>query len=47
MLCWEILEKNKLFRQKNSILPLQMAEQLAVEVNVKNVTPTGQAPLFA
>ena len=47
----EILKQNKLFRQKNSILPWQMAEQLAVEVDVKNVTEDGtqtygQAPLF-
>ena len=36
--------------ERNSILPGQMAEQLAVEVDVKNVTYThtqhGQAPLF-
>ena len=39
--------------EKISILPWQMAEQLAVEVDVKNVTEqygtrtdTGQAPLF-
>ena len=39
--------------EKISILPWQMAEQLAVEVNVKNITEhaqnmehTGQAPLF-
>ena len=42
--------------ERNSILPGQMAEQLAVEVNVKNVTEqqqqhgtaaaAGQAPLF-
>ena len=42
--------------EKISILPWQMAEQLAVEVDVKNVTDvtrktygqtdTGQAPLF-
>ena len=38
--------------KKISILPWQMAEQLAVEVDVKNVTVgrktehTGQAPLF-
>ena len=39
--------------EKINILPWQMAEQLAVEVNVKNVTEharnmehTGQAPLF-
>ena len=39
--------------KKISILPWQMAEQLAVEVDVKNVTEhgrrtedTGQAPLF-
>ena len=43
--------------ERNSILPGQMAEQLAVEVNVKNVTygavqssteqHTGQALIFA
>ena len=41
--------------ERNSILPGQMAEQLAVEVNVKNVTEeeeeeeytAGQALLFA
>ena len=47
--------KNKIsyLGEKNSILPWQMAEQLAVEVNVKNVMEdgrkmehTGQAPLF-
>ena len=38
--------------EKISILPWQMAEQLAVEVDVKNMiehgtrTDTGQAPLF-
>ena len=36
--------------EKISILPWQMAEQLAVEVDVKNVThgrrTDGQAPLF-
>ena len=38
--------------ERNSILPGQMAEQLAVEVDVKNVTEqyggggAGQAPLF-
>ena len=38
--------------KRNSILPGQMAEQLAVEVNVKNVThgtaahTDGQAPLI-
>ena len=39
--------------EKINILPWQMAEQLAVEVDVKNVTDvwnstedTGQAPLF-
>ena len=36
--------------KRNSILPGQMAEQLAVEVDVKNVTQqqytAGQAPLF-
>ena len=37
--------------EKISILPGQMAEQLTVEVNVKNVTEhgtaaAGQAPLF-
>ena len=35
--------------EKINILPWQMAEQLAVEVDVKNVTDIrthGQAPLF-
>ena len=44
--------KNKIcyLGEKNSILPWQMAEQLAVEVNVKNVMHRHtylQAPLFA
>ena len=47
--------KNKIsyLGKKNSILPWQMAEQLAVEVDVKNVTEQygtvqthRQAPLF-
>ena len=34
--------------ERNSILPGQMAEQLSVEVDVKNVTEhTGQALIFA
>ena len=38
----EISEQNKLFRQKNSILPWQMAEQLAGEVDVKKCDGKGE-----
>ena len=53
---YHIKFKNKIsyLGKKISILPWQMAEQLAVEVDVKNVmedrrqnTEHGQAPLFA
>ena len=33
--------------EKNSILPWQMAEQLAVEVDVKNVTQYGAAAVHS
>ena len=47
----KIKSKIRYLGERNSILPGQMAEQLAVEVDVKNVTDTahsthGQAPLF-
>ena len=41
---FHIKYKNKIsyLGEKNSILPWQMAEQLAVEVDVKNVTERGK-----
>ena len=49
----KVMSKISYLGEKISILPWQMAEQLAVEVDVKNVTygrpkteHTGQAPLF-
>ena len=46
----KIKSKTRYLGERNSILPGQMAEQLTVEVDVKNVTDVrtqhGQAPLF-